>query len=321
MINKDDLVSLSWENKKKFNAAIEQGFFDDYERNPREWKHSLVGAFLWRWPTRTATVARLRRIVGHTPTWLDISDEVLQDFVDELQESIAMSSAKTICAELKAVLNTYRKKIPAEDYMRILTLRGEASQAVYLTREEMMRIVRYKPIGDLERFVRRVFLIGFLTGARRSDAERLTINHCDVETGTLSYVPQKTPGIVVTVPVDERLGLRDLLADTYHRECCNDTFNETIRRICRECAIDTPCTIQRRGEAETAPKWKFVSSHTARRSFATNLYLSGISLEDIATLMGHGKNIETTKRYICTDRKLSSNVLAYFQPPELQADY
>ena len=161
MINKDDLVSLSWENKKKFNAAIEQGFFDDYERNPREWKHSLVGAFLWRWPTRTATVARLRRIVGHTPTWLDISDEVLQDFVDELQESIAMSSAKTICAELKAVLNTYRKKIPAEDYMRILTLRGEASQAVYLTREEMMRIVRYKPIGDLERFVRRVFLIGF----------------------------------------------------------------------------------------------------------------------------------------------------------------
>ena len=32
--------------------------------------------------------------------------------------------------------------------------------------------------------------------------------------------------------------------------------------------------------------------------------------------MGHGKNIETTKRYICADRQISSNVLAYFQSHE-----
>ena len=67
----------------------------------------------------------------------------------------------------------------------------------------------------------------------------------------------------------------------------------------------------------TAEKWELVSSHTARRSFATNLYISGVALEDIAMMMGHGKNIETTKRYICAERALNPNVMSYFQqqPP------
>lgn len=318
MINKDDLVSLTWEQKKRFRAAITAGYFDDFERNPREWKHSLVGSLIWRYHERTSTLNRLKDIVGHIPTWEDMSDDVLRDFVDELLESLAASSAKTICAELKAILHSNKRKIPSEDFMSILTLRGEASQAIYLTREEMQRIIDYQPENDLERFVRRNFIVEFMTGARRSDAEQLRITHCDIETGTISYVPKKTPGIVVTVPVDERLRLRNFLADDYHRQCGRDVFNGTIRKICQKCNIDTECTIKRRGESVTAPKYELVSSHTARRSFATNLYLSGVSLEDIAMLMGHGLNIETTKRYICAERKMSKGVLSYFQPQEMQ---
>lgn len=313
MINKDDLVSLTWEQKRKFRSAIDYGYFDDYEDNPRQWKHSLVGSFLWRYPTRTATLNRLTEIVGHTPTWEDMTDDTLRDFADETQESMSKSSAKTICAEFKAVLNENKRKIPSGEFMNILSLKGETSQAIYLSREEMQRIIAYKPASDLERFVKRNFLVEFMTGARKCDAERLSVDHCDIDTGTLSYIPKKTPGVVVTVPVDERLGLRNFLADTQSRPTDTNTFNETIRRICRDCKIDAQCTVYRRGKNVTAPKWQLVSSHTARRSFATNLYLAGISLEDIALLMGHGKNIETTKRYICAERKLSSNVISYFQ--------
>ena len=66
----------------------------------------------------------------------------------------------------------------------------------------------------------------------------------------------------------------------------------------------------------TKEKWELVSSHTARRSFATNLYLSGVALEDIALMMGHGKNIETTKRYICGERQITTRVMAYFLPED-----
>lgn len=314
-MRKEEVRSLNFEQRKKFAAAIEAGYFDDYDASPRNWKHTLVGSFLWRYPKRTASLNRLREVVGHIPTWEDITDDILRDFVDECQEEgMAMSSVRTVCAELKAVLNENKRKFPSEEYMRILSVKGEVSQAVYLTREEMQRIMDYHPMGLLEQFVKRNFIVEFLTGARRCDSERLTISNCDIETGTLSYVPQKTPNIIVTVPVDERLHLRDYLADRYYRECGDDVFNDVIKRICKYCRIDTECTILRRGQLVTAEKWQFVSSHTARRSFATNLYLAGISLEDIALLMGHGKNIETTKRYICAEREMSSNVMAYFQP-------
>jgi len=315
MINKDDLVSLTWEQKRKYNAAIDAGYFDNYEDNPREWQHSFVGQFLMKRPDRTATLNRLRDIVGHIPTWEDLTDDTIADFVTDCTESgMTMSSAKVYCAELKATLTANKRKVPSTEYVDRLNVKAEKSQAVYLTREEINRIIRYSPESRLEQFVRRNFLVGCLTGARHCDAVRLTIDNCDMATGTLSYVPDKTSGIIVTVPVDERMHVRDFLADRYYRECQKHTFNDILRRICRNCHIDTVRSIKTRERNVTAPKYKLVSSHTARRSFATNLYIAGVSIEDIAILMGHGKNIETTKRYICSERPVSTSVMSYFQP-------
>jgi len=309
-----EIEGLSFEQNKKYQAAIVAGYFENYAENPRVWRHTLVGALLHKYPERTKTLDRLRDIVGHIPTWEDINDDVLKDFVDECSEDgMAPSSIRTVCAELKSIINSNRRKVDSEDFMKILSVRQETSQAVYLTRDEMQRIINFKPYTELEKFVRRNFVISMLTGARQCDAIRLNIHYCDADTGMLSYVPKKTPGIVVNVPVDERYGLRKFLSDRYKRECCRDVFNETIRSICRQCNIDTECTIKRRGQMITAPKWQLISSHTARRSFATNLYLAGISLEDIALMMGHGKNIETTKRYICAEREMSFSVMSYFQ--------
>ena len=164
-------------------------------------------------------------------------------------------------------------------------------------------------------------MVECLTGARLCDAKRLTINSCDAETRTLSYIHDKTSGIVVTVPVDDGMHLREFLADKYQRDCCGDVFNETVRRICKNCCIDEPVTLKKCGNVITAPKYELVSSHTGRRSFATNLYLAGVTLEDIALMMGHGTNIETTKRYICAERKLTRNIIAYFQPEDVVETY
>lgn len=35
------------------------------------------------------------------------------------------------------------------------------------------------------------------------------------------------------------------------------------------------------------PKYKLVASHTARRSFCTNAYKSGMPIKDIITIIGH----------------------------------
>lgn len=307
-----EFTGLSYEKNKKYRFAINSGYFDTWEEDPRQWKHTFAGAFIWKHHDRVMIVDLLKSFVGHIPQWEDLTDDVLRDLVDELMDgSRKQSSVRTMCAELKAILNANKRKIPSEDYMNILTIKNVASQAVYLTKAEVELFLSYRCITPLEHYVHHCFCIELLTGARLVDASRLTVHNCDIDTNMLSYVPQKTPGIVVNVPVDERHGLRTILADVPQRkECSRDTFNDTARRICRELGINTICTINN----VTAEKWKFVSSHTARRSFATNLYLAGISIEDIALMMGHGKNIETTKRYICAERTLNPSVMSYFQP-------
>lgn len=309
-----ELRGLNYEQNKKFSFAIESGYFDKWEEDPRKWKHTFVGAFLWKYPSRVKVLNILKDIIGKTPEWEDLNDETLRDFVDELCENIAQSSARTLCAEIKSVLNENKRHVPSTEFSRILSVKGIATQSVYLTTHEMELFLSYVPKTETEHFVHRNFCVGMLTGARRVDTYGLTISNCDIETDMLSYVPQKTPGIVVRVPVDERHGLRNFLVDSNLEPCCNDTYNETVRRICSNIGINTVCTVVKAGQSKTAPKWEHVSSHTARRTFATNLYLAGVAIEDIAMMMGHGKNIETTKRYICAERQMNPNVISYFQP-------
>lgn len=310
-----ELRGLSFTQNKKYRFAIDCGYFEHWEDDPRKWKHTFCGAFLWKYPTRVKVLNILKDMLDHEPTWDDLSDELIRDLVDELHEQkLATSSVRTMCAELKAVLNSNKRRIPSSDYAKILSVRGVATQSVYLTTYEMEHFFAYHPLTETEHYVHRNFCVAMMTGARLVDAVKLTISNCDIETNMLSYVPQKTPGLVVRVPVDERHGLRMFLADTPQDDCCLDTYNDVLRRICCTIGIDTVCTVVKAGASRTAPKWELVSSHTARRSFATNLYLAGVSLEDIAMMMGHGKNIETTKRYICAERTLNQSVMSYFQP-------
>ncbi len=312
-----ELRGLSLDQNKKYRYAIESGYFDTWENDPRKWKHTFCGAFVWKYPARVKVLNMLKDLLNHVPTWADLDDELLRDLVDELvEQKLAMSSIKTMCAELKALLNENRKHVPSTDFAKILSVRSVATKSVYLTAHEMELFLSYKPQTETEHYVHRNFCVAMMTGARLVDAVRLTINDCDIETNMLSYVPQKTPNIIVHVPVDERHGLRMFLADTAVEECCKDTYNDTVRRICKLVGIDTISTAVKAGVTKTGPKHELVSSHTARRSFATNLYLAGVSIEDIALMMGHGTNIETTKRYICAERNLNPNIMSYFQPSQ-----
>lgn len=40
-------------------------------------------------------------------------------------------------------------------------------------------------------------------------------------------------------------------------------------------------------KSETFPKWSLISTHTARRSFATNEYLAGTPVVTIMAITGH----------------------------------
>jgi len=311
-----ELVSLSFEENKKYQAAIRRGYFEGYERNPREWKHSFVGAFIWRNSGRTKVIDRFVKLLGHVPTWDDITDMNLEDFAESVNNDLSPNSRRTIFAELKAVITRHRFdiKIPSKRYMEILSQRTEKSGAVWLTEEEILRIHEYNPATRQEAQVKRLFLIESWTGARQCDVLRMTPDNCDMDTNTLTYMSQKTHTLV-TVPVHEHL-MPYLRENRYYEYMKLATFNEKLRDICASVKIDTPQTIYRRGEEQTLPKYHFVSSHTGRRSFATNLYVKyHADVSQIAKWMGHSSPEITMQRYILGYIKADEYTMQFFKKP------
>ncbi|UVV52623.1 hypothetical protein NXY15_24270 [Bacteroides thetaiotaomicron] len=70
--------------------------------------------------------------------------------------------------------------------------------------------------------------------------------------------------------------MKELLTNLPKEEVSDPTFNNNIRNICRKAGITEAVKVFKAGKEVEGEKWEFVSSHTARRSFATNLYLRGV---------------------------------------------
>ena len=92
--------------------------------------------------------------------WDDITKLGLSNFVDFLQENNAQSSARTYCAMLKSVLNTYCDEVNLpKDFMKILSVKGCISESIWLNDAEIESIIQYEPKTPTERLVRNQFVL------------------------------------------------------------------------------------------------------------------------------------------------------------------
>lgn len=298
-------------------AATKRGYFREGD-DIGEWRKSFIGRFLTRWPNAGKTIDVFASVVGHEPTWQDITDRNLRDLREALAEGRCPSSVKTMCAQLKAVINAnaydvHKGKDPLEicDIRQSLKVKRNPSEAVYLTQEELEKLHRFTPLNGMQCYVKRVFMVEALTGARHIDAERITLHHLNKKAGTLTYRAEKT-GNPVTVPIHK--WLESYLVYNNHEEPVERlaTFNELLRSLCCRAGIRDVTTLTRRGEEQQGPKWQFVSSHTGRRTFATLLFLHGTSVETIARLMGHNDPQITWKNYICAEKEIDEHTLQFF---------
>ena len=255
---------------------------------------------------------RFREANGVDMDWSNITKSSLARFAEHLQNVVARSSARNYCAIVKATLSLYDDVVELpRGWQDSLRVKNEDSEQVYLSDEEIQLLLKYLPQSRNEEYVHTTFLIGCLTGARHSDYIRFTMDN--ISHGYLRYTSQKTR-TSTTLPVAPALPrLLDKLASLPGNNMADTTFNRTIRDICKKSGVSENIRIYRRGKESTAPKWTFVSSHTARRSFASNLYLRGCDIMSISMMMGHA-SVDMTRGYIvCGLRSLPDNVTAYFK--------
>lgn len=308
---------IPFEVMRAVKVAAKRGYFSEGD-DIGEWRKTFIGRFLTKWPNAGKTVDVFKSVLGHDPAWKDITDRNLRDLREALSQGRCPSSVKTLCAQVKAVLNAnnydvLKGKDPLEvcDVNKSLKAKRNPSEAVFLTQEELERLNSVHTINAVERYVKRVFMIEALTGARHIDAERISVMHANTRKKTLTYRAVKT-GNQVTVPLHRWLGQYLIHHDEDEPVKRMATFNDTLRSLCCRARINEPVTLTRRGEEQQGPKWQFISSHTGRRTFATLLFLHGSAVTTIARLMGHSNPQITWRNYICADREIDEKTLQFF---------
>lgn len=308
---------LSETQQKKYAAAIREGYFNNY--HGIAWRHTFYGAYIWKYPKRTAIIRRFENLLGKLPDWDDITDDNLRDFKDLLDDELSPNSVRVIGAEICALINENKpsKKISSELFSRVMKTKSVPVQPVFLTRAEIRRIDAYQPNGKFSRTVKRLFMIECLTGARFSDCVKMSVYNMYKEGihKLLKYVSCKNK-VEVIVPVDEMLPKYLVPEPNEHTINGTYSYNRALRAICKNCGIIENTKVFKGGKEVHGKKWEFVTSHTGRRSFATNLSKKGVSIEQISLMMGHMcgnvPNIQMTQRYIVGKMKLDYKVIKIF---------
>jgi integrase len=93
----------------------------------------------------------------------------------------------------------------------------------------------------------------------------------------------------------------------------NQRMNAYLKELCRIAGFTAQVEVNRyragRHDQELLPKYELVSTHTARRSFATNAFKRGMAAADIMKFTGH-TTIASFMKYIKTTTEESAVILA-----------
>jgi integrase len=192
-----------------------------------------------------------------------------------------------------------------EAYKKFKYLEREVD-SVSLTWEELQKLKNYQGARH-ESEVRDLFLIGCLSGQRYSDYS--VFNKSDLLNGFIekrakktfekSYIPINKNALPYLLKLMERYEWNLPLIDA-------TDFNVTIREVCRKCKITNDFKKQRKSGKKVIeliePKYKFISSHTARRTFITISLNKGINPMIVMKQTGITK-LETLKTYYQFDKE------------------
>jgi len=215
-------------------------------------------------------------------------------------------------------LNTNLKYQQRE--FKVLT---EITTEIYLSTEEIDKIYNLD-LSDKPHWgqARDLFIIGYYTGQRVSDFNRLTNDNIKVFEGNRVFeIHQMKTKKTIYVPIHKKI--LNLLEARYNgnlpSKMPDKSINEYIKLVGEKAKIDELIIhqITRAGkiEKESIPKYNMIGTHTARRSFCTNAYLSKMPVIDIMAISGHTTEKEFYKyiRVTKQERAIKIGNSAFFR--------
>ncbi|MBD0831319.1 phage integrase SAM-like domain-containing protein [Aestuariibaculum sediminum] len=182
-------------------------------------------------------------------------------------------------------------KYKHRDFKRL----SEKTTSIYLNTEEIENLYKLDLSfnKDWER-ARDIFLIGYYTGQRVSDYNGLTGKNIKIFDGREVFeIYQKKTKKTVYIPIHPRI--KEIINKRYNgnlpAKMPDHLINSLIKKVGRKAKIKddvvTKKTVGGKLSEKTIDKHELIGTHTARRSFCTNAYLSKMPVIDIMALSGH----------------------------------
>lgn len=221
-----------------------------------------------------------------------ITEDFIDDFIVYLEgKNLKQTYIKSLVVSIKTMAKkagTYGYAIdPSYDDV---TIDDEDVFSVFLSMNEITRIYYFKGLTKKQERIRDLFIVGCLTGLRYSDYSTLTKEN--FQDDFIIKVTKKTNKKVI-IPIHDYV--KEIYAK-YDGEISTHLaiqhFNRYMKLICRKIGFtdEIHFNYTRGGKLimESKQKWELISSHTARRSAATNMYLTGrLKTYEIMQITGH----------------------------------
>ena len=183
-------------------------------------------------------------------------------------------------------------------YKSFKTIREDVD-IVYLTEEELFKILEVEGLTNVQAQVRDNFCFGCFTGLRYSDTAKLSQEN--IKDDHIEFVTQKTKDFL-RIPLNQyAMAILNKYSGKLPPSLTNQKTNDNLKVIAELAKVNQKVKrIKNNGVNKielNEPKYNFITSHTARRTFVTLSLEKGMRPETVMAITGH-KDYATFKKYI-----------------------
>ena len=264
---------------------------------------------------RKLAYSTIARLMGTSESWDGIDSAYyfrLRQRMDA--EGYGLNYQATLIAKLKTVMNEglklkYHTNVEFKDFSKP----SEETFAIALPLTEVEMLWGMPLDKEHLRKTRDLFVLGCYTAARFEDYSRLGVENLVGD--RIEFIQMKTKNRVV-LPCSPKV--RTILSRYGgHAPYMNQVvFNRHLKELGRLAGfcepMEVPKTIRKRlkkGDGDMVYRYELISSHTARRTGATNLVVLGVPEHQVMMLTGH-KSVSAFRRYVRLTQQDNANLLA-----------
>jgi len=273
------------------------GFIEFFEQRKNKYKKEGIN----NWSGYGSTLNHLKKYFKtKQPTFEEIDSRFYELFNDYLRGcNLSKNTISNHWKHIKAIMRMAElyKYHSNNDYQNFKRKREE-TDAICLNKNEINAIYKLNLKGTID-VVRDYFIIGCTTGLRFSDWDKI---NSSIIKNNVAYIRSSKTGELSIIPIHKKVkAILKKYKGTLPKKLSLQKMNVHIKSIGLRAKI-TEDIITRRSkgfkvEETINKKYMLMSTHTARRSFATILVLEGESPYVIMKITGH-KTISAFEKYV-----------------------